>query len=248
MKKVLLVGETWFVHKTHIKGFDKFTESSYGEGASWIIEALKSGGYDVTHIANHRVDEEFPSSLEELKAYSLVILSDIGSNTLLLPSSTFNQSKTNPNKCDLIRDYVLEGGGFLMVGGYMAFSGIDGTSRYEETSIQEILPVKCLGKDDRSERPEGITPKIIENHPIFEGIEENWPHFLGYNKTILKEEANLLAEIGKDPFIALGEYGKGRTAAFTSDCAPHWGPTEFIEWTSYNKFWSNLAHWLTKEI
>jgi len=245
MKKVLLVGETWFVHKTHIKGFDKFTESSYGEGASWIIEALKSGGYDVTHIANHRVDEEFPSSLEELKAYSLVILSDIGSNTLLLPSSTFNQSKTNPNKCDLIRDYVLEGGGFLMVGGYMAFSGIDGTSRYEETSIQEILPVKCLGKDDRSERPEGITPKIIENHPIFEGIEENWPHFLGYNKTISLEGSKTLATINGDPFIATTEFGKGKSLVFTSDMAPHWGSEEFVNWEYYPKLWDNIIQYLT---
>ena len=248
MKKVLLAGETWFVHTLHVKGFDHFTESSYGEGAQWLIEALKEGGYEVNHVANHKVVTDFPYTLEELKEYDAIILSDIGSNTLLLPESTFRQSKVNPNRCELIKEYVLDGGAFLMIGGYMAFSGINGASRYEETAIQDILPVKCLGRDDRVERPEGGTPEIVKaDHEVFEGVDKNWPHFLGYNKTILKDDATLLATIGGDPFIAVAEYGKGRTAAFTSDCAPHWGPPEFTDWEYYNKFWINLVNWLTNK-
>lgn len=246
MKKVLLAGETWFKHTLHVKGFDHFTESSYGEGAQWLKAALREGNYEVKHIANHMVVSEFPYTLEELKEYDLIILSDIGSNTLLLPESTFQHSIKNSNRCELIRDYVMDGGAFCMIGGYMAFSGIDAKSRYGETAIQEILPVKCLDKDDRAEHPEGITPVVIKEHEILNGVDKNWPHFLGYNKTLLKEDATLIATIGDNPFIVLGEYGKGRTAAFTSDCAPHWGPTEFVEWKHYNKFWSNLADWLTK--
>lgn len=246
MKKVLFIGETWFIHKTHVKGFDKFTESSYGEGATWLINALTEGDYNVTHIANHKVDEEFPKSLERLKEFDAVILSDVGSNTLLISEETFSKSEKTLNKIDMIRDYVLEGGRFLMIGGYMSFSGIDGTSRYETTSIQEILPVNCLGKDDRVEIPQGIIPEMLKEHAIFDGVEKEWPYFLGYNKTTLKNEAELLACINGDPFIAVLEAGKGKSAVFTSDCAPHWGPPDFVNWSSYNKFWINLLNWLTE--
>lgn len=133
-----------------------------------------------------------------------------------------------------------------MVGGYMAFSGINATSRYGETAIKDVLPVECLTIDDRREHPEGIVPVIKEEHSILEGIPSSWPAFLGYNKTILKEGSKELATIGEDPFIAYAEFGKGIGAAFTSDCAPHWGPKEFVEWEHYDAFWGNLADFLTE--
>ncbi|NBI07115.1 glutamine amidotransferase [Senegalia massiliensis] len=246
MSRILFAGETWFTHTLHVKGFDSFTTSSYGEGIKWIKEALEEGGNEVVHVPNHKVQEDFPYTLEELKEYDLVILSDIGSNTLLLPDSTFVKSEKNPDRCELIKEYVMDGGAFIMIGGYMAFTGIDAKSRYGETAIKDILPVKCLEKDDRVELPQGITPVIEKEHEILNGVDNDWPHFLGYNKTIAKEHATVLATIGNDPFIAVAEYGKGKSAVFTSDCAPHWGPTEFVEWKYYNKFWNNLIDWVTK--
>ena len=50
-----------------------------------------------------------------------------------------------------------------------------------------------------------------------------------------------------DPFIAVGEYGKGRSAVVTTDCAPHWAPPEFCEWKYYEKLWQNLVGWIMKE-
>jgi len=32
--------------------------------------------------------------------------------------------------------------------------------------------------------------------------------------------------------------------AFTSDCAPHWGPPEFTEWEQYGRMWASLVEWL----
>lgn len=247
MKKVLLIGETWFVHKIHIKGFDQFTESTYGEGASWLIDALKESNFEVTHIANHKVQTDFPKTQEELEEYDIVVISDTGSNTLLLSDDVFLHSKKEPNKIEMIRQFVEKGGYFMMMGGYMAFSGINGSSRYEETELREVLPVECLGKDDRVEIPEGIVPEISKkDHDVFDGIEGDWPFFLGYNKTILKEGSEEVATINGDPFIVFGEYGVGKTAVFTSDCAPHWGPEEFVEWEYYNTFWGNLFNYLVK--
>ena len=246
-KKVLLAGESWMSYTTHVKGFDSFYTSVYETGEKSIKRAFEEGGYEFTFLPNHLATEEFPFSLEELKQYDLIILSDIGANTLLLPGATFTRSEIMPNRCNLLRDYVLDGGALLMVGGYLTFSGVDAKGKWQDTAVQEVLPVQVLATDDRMEHCEGVRPVSVKEHAILEGLEKTWPRVLGYNKTILKPEAELLATVCDDPFIALGEYGKGRSAVFTTDCAPHWAPPEFCEWKDYNRLFQNLACWLTKE-
>ena len=73
--------------------------------------------------------------MEELKKFDCVILSDIGSNTLLLPSATFSKSLKMPDRTKLIRDYVLEGGSLLMIGGYLTFSGVDAKGKWHDTPV-----------------------------------------------------------------------------------------------------------------
>ena len=97
------------------------------------------------------------------------------------------------------------------------------------------------------EKPEGIVPTVKDkNHAIMKRLGE-WPHFLGYNRTVLRPEGRLLAAAGDDPFVAVREVGKGRTAMFASDAAPHWGPVEFLEWKNYPLFWSRFFGWLCGE-
>ena len=84
MKKILLAGESWTSVTTHIKGFDIFTTSRYEEGGDRLIKALKNGGYEVDFCPNHYAGEHFPDTVEKLRGYDAVFLSDIGSNTLLL--------------------------------------------------------------------------------------------------------------------------------------------------------------------
>ncbi|HHX67719.1 MAG: glutamine amidotransferase [Miniphocaeibacter sp.] len=247
MKKILIAGESWVTYTIHQKGFDSFTTTTYEEGVMWLKDAFENNGHEVNYIPNHRVQYDFPNNLEEISKYDVVILSDIGSNTLLLKDNVFISGNKDVDNCQLIKDYVLNGGSFIMMGGYMAFSGINGTSRYEMTPIADILPVKCLGKDDRAEHPAGVYPQILkEEHEVFKGMEKEWPHFLGYNKTIAIEDSEILATIGDDPFIVVKSFGKGKSAVFTSDCAPHWGPMEFVEWKSYPILFNNLVDYITK--
>ncbi|TCU71696.1 glutamine amidotransferase [Tissierella praeacuta] len=246
VKKVLIAGESWMSYTTHVKGFDTFYTTVYEEGVGFIKKAIENAGYEVDYIPNHLAPEKFPTTMEEIKEYSCVILSDIGSNTLLLPHKTFTKSIRTPNRCDLIKDYVKDGGAFLMVGGYMSFTGIDAKTRYGQTSIKDILPVKCLDMDDRAEHPEGIVPVTVKEHDAIKGLPAEWPHFLGYNKTIAIPEGEVLATIGGDPFIAVGNFGKGKSAVFTSDCAPHWGPPEFVNWEFYDELWKGILDYLTK--
>ena len=191
--------------------------------------------------------EEFPYTVEELKEYACVILSDIGANTLLLPTSTFTKSEKKPNRCNVIHDYVIEGGGLLMIGGYMTFAGIDGKGKWHDTKVQEVLPVEVLTVDDRMEHCEGITPTMVKEHSSLAGFPKEWPKVLGYNKTIAKEEAEVLVTVEGNPLVAYGAYGKGKSAVVTTDCAPHWAPHEFCEWDHYDRLWQGMVEWLTRK-
>ena len=246
--KILLAGESWETISLHVKGFDTFTTSKYEEGSKWIIDALEGSGFEVDFIPNHHASSKFPTSLDEIGDYGCVILSDIGANTLLLNPRTFEKSVPTPNRLTLIQDFVKTGGSFLMVGGYLSFQGIEGKANYRDTVIEEILPVKMFRGDDRVEIPEGCNPTTSQSHPITEGLDEEWPTLLGYNKLSPKSNGRVLVTNDEDPILTVGRYEEGRVAAFASDCAPHWGSPDFVDWNQYDTFWSRLLSWLTDRI
>ena len=245
--KILLAGESWTSYTTHVKGFDAFYTSAYEEGSQRLILALERAGYQVDHMPNHRAAVAFPCTPQELSAYQCVILSDIGSNTLLLHPDVFAKSQRMPNRLISLRDYVLDGGALLMVGGYMAFSGVDAKAKYGRTALAQVLPVACLETDDLMEHPEGVTPQLAQAHPALEGVPGDWPWFLGYNRVLPKPGCQVAMTLEGDPFLAFGQFGAGRSAAFMSDCAPHWGPPEFMAWAGYDALWAGILAWLTKQ-
>ena len=68
------------------------------------------------------------------------------------------------------------------------------------------------------EHPEGIRPQTIApDHEVLAGLPKEWPAILGYNKTLPLEGGVVLAEVGGNPFIAVREVDKGRTAVVTTD-------------------------------
>lgn len=242
--KVLFAGESWMTHSIHVKGFDSFEMSSYHEGGTEMIASMRAGGIDVTYLPNHLAASDFPVDAASLSAFDVVILSDIGTNTLLLPDRTAVRSERTPNRLSLIADFVRGGGGLLMVGGYLTFQGIQAKGNYKDTPVEEVLPITFQATDDRNEQPQGIHPEIeMATHPIVDGLAD-WPHFLGYNKSSVRSDADLVARIGEHPFIAARSVERGRSAIFSSDCGPHWGPPEFVSWNGYPRLWVNLATWL----
>lgn len=247
-KRVLIAGESWTTHSIHQKGFDSFTTTEYNEGVRWLRAALEAHGWQVDFQPSHVAAREFPQTAEALAAYDCVMLSDIGANTLLLHPDTFVRSISLPNRLEAIRDYVLAGGGFVMVGGYLTFQGIDGKARYARTAVEEVLPVTMLAADDRIEAPQGLVPHVADaTHPIVAGLPTTWPALLGLNEVAIKRDATLVATAGDEVLIAAGSYGKGRSVAFTSDCGPHWAPPAFCDWDGYGKLWHQLVAWAAGE-
>ena len=247
MKKVLLAGESWSATTMEVKGFNSFFSSKYETGLGWIDKAIEAAGYEFVFMPNHIAAEEFPFTLEGLKEYACIILSDIGADTLLVPPITFAASVRKPNRCDLLKQYVEEGGSLLMVGGYMTFSGIGGQGKWCHTSVQDILPVQLFPYDDRREHCEGVYPVTVNpDHPVMQGIDGDWPFVLGYNQSVLKEGSELVATVCGDPFIAFRDAGKGRCGVFATDCAPHWAPPEFCNWEYYRTLFGNMVNYLIR--
>lgn len=242
-RRVLIAGESWVTVGLHLKGVSTYTTGGYAVGLKELVKALESCGWHVTHIPNHLATTEFPAKLDALNDFDVVVLSDIPADTLLLHPETFEQGKRTPDRLQLLNDYVNQGRGLVMIGGYMSFSGFEGKARYQATALAESLPVTMLGHDDRIEAPAGIVPEVRGNHPVLRGLPSQWPFFLGYNRVIAKPDAEVLMEARNDPFLLLGRFGSGRSAVFASDCSPHWGSPEFMAWEGYAPFWDQLLRW-----
>jgi uncharacterized membrane protein len=237
---------------THVKGVDSFTHYSYGEASRYILPKLRENDIEVDYLPCHDVMAKFPLTVEELEPYGCVVTSDLGSNSLLFHPSVL-RSQPMPNRLEVLREYVRGGGGFLMIGGYMSFAGVENKARYHETELEEFMPVEILDHDDRVELPQGFCPRVVDPlHPILNGLPTTFPTMLFYNKTLLKPAAELLLineQHGRyDPILAVWQYGDGRAAAFTPDCAPHGATPDFLNWPYYGPFFANLIRWLAGDL
>jgi uncharacterized membrane protein len=240
MDRILLVGESWVTHTTIIKGFDSFTVGGYVEGTEWLSRVISDAGYAIDHLPCHSVASSWPDSLDQ---YGLVLLSDVGANTLLLPPATFERSEKRPNRLDEIAEYTRGGGTLGMIGGYMSFAGFEGRAQFSGTSVEEVLPVTISPHDDRIERPEEVHPAAsIPDHPAL-GKASNFGPLLGYNKLRARQGADVLVRCGDDPLLAVRSVGKGRSFAYASDCAPHWAPPSYLESTDYAALWTGVVSW-----
>jgi uncharacterized membrane protein len=152
---------------------------------------------------------------------------------LLTPEVTAGETDTN--RLRLLEEYVADGGAVGMIGGYMSFAGEHGQAGYARTALGEVLPVEISHHDDRIERPEGIPPT---NHGV-EGLPEEWPPVLGYNR-VSADSGEVWATVGDDPLLVVGDHGEGSAFAFTTDCAEHWAPKEFLEWEYLPDLWDAI--------
>lgn len=252
MKKplsILFVGESCFATVTEYKGIDHFAETNYHESAQIMKNIFTGLGHQVTHIPCHLVAREFPRELDALSKYDVVLFSDVGSNSFLLLPDMVRTGKRVVNLLKLVKQYVENGGGFGMIGGYMTFQGMEAKGKWKNSPVEDILPVNLLWGDDRCEVPEGADLCCEpDSHPVLTGLPAKWPYILGYNKLIAKEGATVLVKHEGDPIIALGNYCRGRTLAYATDCTPHWAPAAMHTWEHYPRLWDNLVNWLAGNI
>lgn len=196
--------------------------AAYGP-ARYLIGVLAFSQIKYFHLPTHA---RLTTSLLEHHKPSLVVLSDY-------PFSHFRKGVASR-----ILDLVEGGMGLLMVGGWSSFTGVDGC--YGGTQIEQALPVTCHPDDDRMQWHGGFavkrSPRVTKSHPIFRGVQfYPAPVVAGLNRVHVKKGADCLLDahavrIRKDsvevekkghPLLVTGKYGEGRTAALTTDLAPH---------------------------
>jgi len=249
--EVLYVGDSEVVLNRYLVGADVIEQSYFNDNGQWFRDAMASEpSVHVQHITPHGVPNQFPTKLSELQAYDVVIFSDVGYNSLifypgLTPPYVY---PLGPDRIGMVREFVERGGGFLMVGGYLSFAGLNGIARWGGTEIETLLPVSIARYDDRVEVVQGFRFELVQpDHPIVAGLpweSADWT-LCGYNKVALKPGATLVASYQSDPLIACWEFKRGRSAVFASDFAPHWAGS-FVHWLHYGAFWKQLVHWLAR--
>lgn len=180
-------------------------------------------------MRSHDVAEQFPETVEKLDQYDVVILSDVGANTLLLHPSVFSQGQRFPNRLKVLRERVR---------GQLPRHPDRGDPARRHPPVRR-----------RVETPEGAEGELTEvSHPVTDSLDQTWPALLGYQKLIPKADAVVLANIEDRPLLAVRSEGAGRALAFASNIAPHWAPEEFMNWDGYAHLFSNAVRWLTAEL
>lgn len=160
-----------------------------------------------------------------------------------------------------IRDFVVGGGGFLMIGGDSSFE--DGF--YGETELAEVLPNRIEAAppwDTGSYRPR--LTKEGRRHPITrigepgeppDAVFQRLPELTGFNSSLgLMPGAQALlvhpSLPGNPPLVSIREVGAGRTMAVTTDSAWFWRFPAVAEGGAgreFDRFWSNALRWLIKD-
>ena len=205
---------------------------------------------------------------------SLLILSDY-------PAAQFD------SECQQAALKMIEGGcGLLMIGGWESFHGFGGD--WDGTPLATALPVEIESRDDRMNFDQSAWLVPAEAHPITAGLPwlKRPPAIGGMNRVLPKPAAKTVLEAhsfavsnsgmthppesqqspwsfvpdSRYPALVVSQFGRGRTAAFLSDVAPHW-VGGFVDWGltrvsgqaahgqaievghDYGLFWKQLLEW-----
>jgi len=161
---------------------------------------------------DHRPDQSrLPKAWRAPNRYDVIILSD------------YRYSSWTPCAKEwLIKEVRENGTGLLMIGGWASFTGLVGG--YAGTAIEELLPVRCIPGDDRVNWASGSIIQGVSDAPVVCGYHRATPKAGMQVKLQLRDlTIGSTVRLGKPhPLLVTGAAGIGRTAAFLTDCAPHW--------------------------
>jgi len=199
-----------------------------------------------------------PGEMESLlKKSAAMIISDVEARCFHLYPAFFDRARRTgrviayPDRLDFIKRWVAAGGGLMMLGGWLSFSGVQEKGGWRRSRMAEVLPVECLAGEDLVESSSGFQAEVVQrNHPIVRGLPwRSFPPIFGYNELIARDTSEVLVRVRGtgQPLVVVGRYGKGRVFVYTSDPAPHWG-INFELWDGYDAFWQRVLAWVTRKM
>ena len=221
--------------------------------ASPFIDALRAiPAAEVISQPSWELYHMSPESFADRLAWaSTIVFGDVETKCLMLHPDFFTRAKwgsspiTFPDRFDLLRSWVEQGGHFHMNGGWLSFSGELGKGGWGRSRFHDCLPVECLEHDDLVESTAGYALRApAPHHALLRGLEIGTiPPLLGFNQVAARAGAEVLLEIENQgvwhPLLAQHPHGRGRASAWMTGASPHWG-INFMNWTDYPQFWANL--------
>lgn len=217
-----------------------------------FVNALKGiQGAKVKSEASWDLYNMSPKKFEKrLKWADVIIFGDVETKCLMLHPDFFDRNKwgnkfvTFPDRFDLLKKWVNNGGHFHMLGGWYSFGGEIGKGGWGRSRFHDALPVICKEGDDLIESTASYPVRVPKNHPVIDGIEfGEIPPILGFNETKLRPGAEVILEIENGgvwyPLLAAQKFGSGKVSAFMSSASPHWG-INLVKWNKYDQLWQQL--------
>lgn len=217
-----------------------------------LIEALKSiPDAEVFSQPSWEMYRLSPEQFEERLAWATtIIFGDVETKCMMLHPDFFTRSKwgekpiTFPDRFDVLKRWVENGGHFHMNGGWLSFSGELGKGGWGRSRFHSVLPVECLQHDDLIESTDGYVIKTNGEHPAAAGIDwTTFPPILGFNEVKLRKGAEAIIEVRNidqwHPLLAAHHFGKGYVTCWMTGASPHWG-INFMKWKEYPQFWKQV--------
>ncbi|MCH7804767.1 MAG: hypothetical protein IH937_11860, partial [Acidobacteria bacterium] len=200
----------------------------------------------------------FPAERDELFEYQGIIFGSVESSFF-----TYQQM-------EMVRDFVgKRGGGFMMLGGSASF----GAGRYQNTPIEEILPVWLQDSDKDSVDSESVyvqgesrlqlTDQGLQHPALQLSLSEDqnvseWddvPVLTDWNLVRdIKSGATVLARLNAFsnldsnqpdiPLVVFQRYGRGHTLALLTGSSWRWQMLEDQEDQKHETFWRQMLRWL----
>ena len=222
----------------------------YGER---LAQALRPKA-ELTCLANWDLYRLRPGAFEALVDRSAaVIVSDVEAKCFGLYPDFFNRSartgqvEVYPDRLEHLTQWVADGGGLMMLGGWLSFSGAREVGGWRRSRLAPALPVECLLGEDLVESSAGFTAELVRpGHPAVRRLPwDSFPPIFGYNELLPRDDADVLVRVRQTghPLVVAGTHGKGRVFVYASDPAPHWG-INFELWDGYDAFWRQALRWV----
>ncbi len=193
-------------------------DSPVGGPANYLLGVLKFLGAKTTHVPPSKPLR--PLSFE--KKFDAILFSDYS-------------VKQCSRKVQIRLNAAVENGmGFAMIGGWGSFSGPFGG--WKGSLVEKLLPVQCLGQDDRVNLPGGGAIVLKARHAILGNFSiRDLPVICGLNEVVPRPNAKVVLAVRRIvherkislekkeiPLLVVNADPQTRTAVLATDVAPHW--------------------------
>jgi hypothetical protein len=167
---------------------------------------------------------------EKLREYSVIVIANLDA-----PAIT-------PERLKVIREFVAQGGGLVVLGGYWAYS----RGAYAGTPLEEMLPVTFPSENRIPPNPGGL--------PLRPAPQATWkfgddfgakPAAFYVQSLVPKPESSVQLLAGEKPAVVSGTFGQGRVVALalTANGEGGAGVLPFWDWPQWPKVLGQAIDW-----